>query len=53
MVGFGTFPDASTNFTLSNGAYHDIIRAYPVAHVIQRNYSLRVRFLHEVDKVNV
>jgi tyrosinase len=39
-VGFGTFPDQSTNFTLSNGAFHDIILAYPVPHRIQRNYSL-------------
>jgi hypothetical protein len=43
-VGLGTFPNASTNFTLYDGAFRDIIRAYPVAHHIQRNYSLRVRF---------
>jgi tyrosinase len=43
-VGFGSFPDASTNFELSNGAFCDIIRAYPVVHHIQRNYTLRVRF---------
>jgi len=40
-VGLGTFPNASTNFTLYDGAFRDIIRAYPVAHHIQRNYSLR------------
>ncbi|KIM80670.1 hypothetical protein PILCRDRAFT_9478 [Piloderma croceum F 1598] len=40
-VSFRTFPNASTNFELSNGAFRDIIRAYPVAHHIQRNYTLR------------
>ena len=43
-IGFGTFPNASSNFELSNGAFRDIIRAYPVAHHIQRNYTLRVSF---------
>jgi len=40
-VGLGTFPDASTDFELNNGAFRDIIRAYPLAHHIQRNYTLR------------
>ena len=44
-VGLGTFPNASTNFELSNGAFRDIIRAYPVVHHIQRNYTLRVCFV--------
>jgi tyrosinase len=43
-VGLGTFPDANTGFELSNGAFRDIIRAYPSPHHIQRNYTLRVRF---------
>lgn len=44
VVGLGTFPNASTNFELSDGAFRDIIRAYPLAHHIQRNYTLRVSF---------
>ncbi|KIM81626.1 hypothetical protein PILCRDRAFT_8665 [Piloderma croceum F 1598] len=40
-VGLGTFPNETTNFELSNGAFRDIIRAYPTAHHIQRNYTLR------------
>lgn len=43
-VGLGTFPDASSNFELDNGAFRDILRAYPVPHHIQRNYTLRVCF---------
>jgi len=39
-VGLGTFPDASNNFTLSNGAFRDMILSYPAAHRIQRNFSL-------------
>ena len=44
IAGLGTFPNASTNFELSDGAFRDIIRAYPLAHHLQRNYTLRVRF---------
>lgn len=45
VVGLGTFPNASSNFGLTNGAFRDLIRAYPVAHHIQRNYTLRVHFV--------
>jgi len=40
-AGLGTFPDASTNFSLSDGAFRDTVRAYPTPHHIQRNYTLR------------
>jgi hypothetical protein len=51
-VGLGTFPDETTNFEISNGAFRDIIRAYPMAHHIQRNYTLRVR-RYELSRVAV
>src|SRR6202051_2770186 len=44
IAGLGTFPDASTNFELSNGAFHDIIREYTTTNHIQRTYTLRVHF---------
>ncbi|KDQ13278.1 hypothetical protein BOTBODRAFT_33608 [Botryobasidium botryosum FD-172 SS1] len=41
VVGLGAFPDASTNFTLTTGAFRNWVRKYPIAHPIQRNYTLQ------------
>ena len=49
VTGLGIFPNASTNFELADGAFSSLIRAYPVPHHIQRNYTLRVRIIY-LDK---
>ncbi|KAF8342253.1 Di-copper centre-containing protein [Cantharellus anzutake] len=39
-VGFGAFPGPETNYTVTTGAFRNLIRAYPYTHHVQRNYSL-------------
>ncbi|KAF8342255.1 uncharacterized protein EI90DRAFT_3032640 [Cantharellus anzutake] len=40
-VGFGAFPGPETNYTVTTGAFRNLIRAYPYTHRGQRNYTLR------------
>ncbi|KDQ13283.1 hypothetical protein BOTBODRAFT_66799 [Botryobasidium botryosum FD-172 SS1] len=40
VVGLGTFPDASTNFTVVDGAFANLTRRYPDPHHVQRNYTI-------------
>jgi hypothetical protein len=42
VVGLGTFPDSTEDLTVGTGAFRDLIRAYPVPHRIERNYTPRV-----------
>ncbi|KAF9507192.1 hypothetical protein BS47DRAFT_1377967 [Hydnum rufescens UP504] len=41
VVGLGTFPDSTEDLTVGTGAFRDLIRAYPIPHRIERNYTPR------------
>ncbi|QRV80544.1 tyrosinase [Ceratobasidium sp. AG-Ba] len=37
--GLGTLPTSATNYTITDGAFWNITRAYPKPHIIQRNFT--------------
>ncbi|KAF8342262.1 Di-copper centre-containing protein [Cantharellus anzutake] len=39
-VGFGAFPGPKTNYTVTTGAFRNLIRGYPAPHHVQRHYNL-------------
>ena len=41
-VGFGAFPGPETNYTVTTGAFHNLIRGYPLPHHVQRHYTVTV-----------
>src|SRR5258708_3605571 len=41
-VGFGAFPGPETNYTVTTGAFRNLIRGYPLPHHIQRHYNVTV-----------
>ncbi len=41
-VGFGAFPGPETDYTVTTGAFRNLIRGYPLPHHVQRHYNVTV-----------
>jgi len=39
-VGFGAFPGPETNYTVTTGAFRNLVRGYPLPHHVQRHYTV-------------